>query len=152
MEDGECVFRKRPASGGLRQTLHHRQVERHRQLLRPTRLQGQILEYVNFALNTYLNKKEKNNSKHTHTLTENWINAEIPVQVDFVMDCCLTGGTGDVSSSCNTLGWMKPCCRRSQASPAEAQPSLEKECELISLVDFSQSTSVLYGLLWLIWV
>lgn len=124
MGDGECVFSKRPASGGLRQAIHHRQVERRGQLLTPTSLHRQILEYVSFTLNTYLKKKKEENSKHTHRNTKLCTNAEIPVQVDFVVGCFLSGGTGDDSSSCNTLGWLTPCCRRSQASPAEAQPSL----------------------------
>lgn len=125
MGDGECVFSKRPASGGLRQAIHHRQVERCGQLLSPASLHRQILEYVSFTLNAYLKKKkEENNSKHTHRNTKLCTHAEIPVQVDFVVDCFVSGGTGGVSSSCNTLGWLTPCCRRSQASPAEAQPSL----------------------------
>lgn len=56
---GECALSKRPASGGLRQALHHRQVERVNQPLDPTSLHGQILEYVNFTFNTYLNMKKK---------------------------------------------------------------------------------------------
>lgn len=56
---GERVSSKRPASGGLRQTLYRRQVERVNQPLEPTRLHAQILKYVNFTFHTNLKKKKK---------------------------------------------------------------------------------------------
>ena len=51
----------------------------------------------------------------------------IPVQVGSAVGCFLTGGTGAVSSSCNTPGWSTPCYRRSRTSPEEDQPGLQAE-------------------------
>ena len=38
--------------------------------------------------------------------------------------CFAAAGTGAASSTCSSLGWWTPCCRRSQTSPEVVQPSL----------------------------
>ena len=53
-----------------------------------------------------------------------WRGCGWPVQGGSVEGCFPAAGTGDASSSCSSLGWWTPCCRRSQTSPEVVQPGL----------------------------
>lgn len=75
-----------------------------------------------------------------------------PVQEDSEGGCFLAEGTGGVSSSCNTPGWSTPCYRRSQTSPGEGRPSLQREHthKLYNIVS-ALIHSAIPGYIWVRW-